>query len=92
MTRIPGPGHAHLSSIEVGDLGTATGHPIDIQLGHHHVVKLKILRESTNGPATIEDRLPFQTMRSERKRTGSSLNPLIANLPKSMMTPTLSTT
>jgi len=92
MTRIPGPGQVHQSSIEVGDLGTVTDHPIGIQLGHHHVVKPKIPRESTSGPAAIEDRLPFQTMRSERRRTRSSLNPLVANLPKSMMTPTLSTT
>jgi hypothetical protein len=91
MMRIPGPGHAHLLSIEAGDLGTVTGRPTDTQLGHHHVVKLKTLRESTNGLTAIEDRLPLQTTTSKRKMLKTNRKPLIAKRPKLMMIPTLST-
>lgn len=59
---IPSLGLAHLLSIEIGDLGTVAGRPTDTQLGHHHVVKLKTLRESTSDPIAIEDHLPLQTM------------------------------
>jgi hypothetical protein len=90
--RIPGSDHTHLSSIELGGLGAVTDRLIDTQLGRRHAAKLKTLKECTNGPTAIKDHLLFQTMTSKTKMARKIPNLLMAKRPKSMMTPTLSTT
>lgn len=47
-----------IRSTEVGGSDIVTGRLTDIQLEHHLVVKLKTVRESTNGPIAINDHFP----------------------------------
>jgi hypothetical protein len=90
--RIPSSDHAHLWSIQLGGLGTVTDRLIDTQLERRYAAKLKTLKESTNGLTAIKDHLLFQMMISKTKTARKILNLPIAKRPKSMMTPTLSTT